>query len=97
MRRPALSPKQRGQRFTHESGANQALFSPEGTLLMTTGFDYQLRIYHARRQQLVAPIMHRAALIQSVAFSPDGRFLAAGESKEWCKFGISPRLHVPYC
>jgi serine/threonine protein kinase/WD40 repeat protein len=69
----------RGQRFTHESGANQALFSPDGTLLVTAGFDYQLRIYHASRQQLVAPIMHHAALIQSVAFSPDGRFLAAGD------------------
>ena len=67
-------------KFTHESGANQALFSPDGTLLVTAGFDYELRIHRsADQQQLMAPAIRHASLIQAVAFSPDSRFLAAGD------------------
>src|SRR5262245_2426636 len=67
-----------GRGISHESGANQAVFSPDGRLLVTAGFDYQLRIHDVARHQLVAPIIHHSSLIKSVAFSPDGRFLAAG-------------------
>src|SRR5205085_2235241 len=72
--------KQRGLRIAHESGANKALFSPDGSLLVTAGFDYQLRIHRTVDQrQLMAPAIHHASLIEAVAFSPEARFLAVGD------------------
>jgi eukaryotic-like serine/threonine-protein kinase len=64
----------------HETGANQALFSPDGRLLVTAGFDYQLRILDAVRHQLIAPVLHHTALVEAVAFSADGRFLASADA-----------------
>ena len=65
----------------HESGANHARFSPDGRLFATTGFDYQLRLHHAGRHQLVSPLLHHTALVESLAFSADGRFLASADAK----------------
>ncbi len=65
----------------HETGANHACFSPDGRLFVTSGFDYQLRLHHAGRHQLVAPVLHHTALVEALAFSADGRFLASADAK----------------
>jgi WD40 repeat protein/tRNA A-37 threonylcarbamoyl transferase component Bud32 len=65
----------------HETGANQVLFSPDGRWLATAGFDYQLRLQQADRHQLAAPLLHHTALIEAMAFSADGRFLASADAK----------------
>ena len=65
----------------HETGANQVLLSPDGRLLATAGFDYQLRLLGADRHQLAAPLLHHTALVEALAFSADGRFLASADAK----------------
>ncbi len=69
-----------GVPLVHESGGNKALYSPDGTLLATAGFDYHLILRHYSRHTPVAPAIVHSALIEAAAFSPDGRFLAAGNA-----------------
>lgn len=70
-----------GTPIRHETGANQTVFSPDGRLLVTAGYDYQLRILHAGRHQLAAPVLHHTALVEAVAFSADGGLLASADAK----------------
>ena len=79
----------------HETGANQVFFSPDGRLLATAGFDYQLRLHHASRHHLVAPVLHHTALIDVLAFSADGRFLASGDARGMVRvWDLQPRGEV---
>lgn len=76
----------------HETGANQTVFSPDGRLLATAGFDYQLRLLNTSRHQLVAPLLHHTALIEAVAFSADGRFLASADARGLVRvWNLQPR------
>ena len=51
-------------------------FSPDGTRLATTSYDYRVRIWDAARGEKL--LETRASILTVVAFSPDGTRLAAG-------------------
>jgi WD40 repeat protein len=69
-----------GDRIFHESGANRVVFSPDGRLLATAGFDYRLKLWNADNLRFAAPAFHHNALIEAVCFSPDARFLASADA-----------------
>src|SRR4029077_21028945 len=64
----------------HNNGANRVLFSPDGRLLATAGFDYQVRLHHVRDLRPAAPAIQHGALVEALAFSADGRYLATGDA-----------------
>jgi WD40 repeat protein/class 3 adenylate cyclase len=53
-------------------------FSPDGTILATSGHDQVIRLWDVAQQKERITLKGHLGLIASVAFSPDGRFLASG-------------------
>ena len=59
----------------HSAAARQAVFSPDGRLLVSCGEDNKVMIWDFARRERLATLDHPA---RKVAFSPDGRWLASG-------------------
>ena len=72
-----------GHRLTHgvvPQGANQVVFSPDGTEFATGGDGGVVYLVNARTDRLIRQLPADSAQIQSLAFSPDGRTLVVGDS-----------------
>ena len=65
----------------HSGGVGNVVFSPNGHLLASAGFDGTIRLWDpVSHRQLGAPLRGNRSFVNGVAFSPDGRTLAsAGE------------------
>lgn len=74
----------------HESGVASVAFSPDGKYIASGGHDWALRLWESNTGELVKEVFFRHTEhtldpeqflymdVMSVAFSPDGRYLAAG-------------------
>ena len=68
-----------GELFTvrHDNVVGRARFSPDGTRLLTIGYDNQARLWDAATGAPQGALAHEAAVVRA-AFSPDGRLIATG-------------------
>lgn len=62
----------------HQGGVYSATFSPDGKLIVSAGFDKNLRIWNVDNQSISHPIPAHKSLIRSVRFSPNGQLFASG-------------------
>ncbi|MEG4535104.1 nSTAND1 domain-containing NTPase [Microcoleus sp. D2_18a_D3] len=62
----------------HQGGVYSAIFSPDGKLIISAGFDKNLRIWNVENQSISPPIPAHKLLIRSVRFSPNGQLFASG-------------------
>ena len=67
----------------HTDSIHQLLFSPDGSMLASASFDYSIRIWDvAARKVRYVLVRPGGRGIETIAFSPDGRVLAADASAE---------------
>ncbi|MCB0127984.1 MAG: WD40 repeat domain-containing protein, partial [Caldilineaceae bacterium] len=64
--------------LVHPTVLYDAVFSADGTLVMTVGIDQQLRLWSAASGQLLRTIEVHTGAIWAAAFSPDGTHLLTG-------------------
>ncbi|MEV7007744.1 AAA family ATPase [Streptosporangium sp. NPDC051022] len=72
----------------HTDFVSSAVFSPDGTMLASTGGDNTVRLWDAAtRRQIGAPLVNHTEFVAAVAFSPDGKVLATaagnGTARLW--------------
>ena len=58
--------------------ANDALFSPDGTEVVITGYDGSVKIYRVATGKIVATLSAHGTTAMHAAFSPDGKQIVAG-------------------
>ncbi len=75
----------------HSGGVLDVIYSPDGALVVTAGFDGAIRLWDAVTGETVGEVMTVGERsVYTVAFSPDGATLAgAGESGEIWFWGVS--------
>ena len=61
----------------HTAAVRQAVFSPDGRLLVSVGEDKQVIVWDFARRERLKTLSDHTGWVTSVAFSPDGKTLAA--------------------
>ena len=81
--------RERDRVQVHKKGAYALSFSPDGKLIVSAGYDKNLRIFNLEERTILPPIEAHKELITTVRFSPNGQFLASasneGTVKIWRK------------
>jgi WD40 repeat protein len=76
---------EQGRLTGHSATANHLAFSPDGSLLVV-GAGQSLYVQDVRRRQLLTTLKFDSRHFQAVAFTPDGRFLAAARNDRTVRF-----------
>ena len=66
----------------HKAGIRTLAYNADGTLLASGSADQTVKIWHSRNSKLVKSISVKDTAVQSVAFSPDGKYLVFGGTLE---------------
>ncbi|MBN2494881.1 MAG: hypothetical protein JXR96_09855 [Deltaproteobacteria bacterium] len=66
----------------HKGGANFVGFSPDGSLLVSTGKDKTVEVYDYRAGKLLAELKGHTGDVMMAAFSPDGKKLVSASADE---------------
>jgi WD40 repeat protein/tetratricopeptide (TPR) repeat protein/predicted Ser/Thr protein kinase len=64
------------QMWFHEKGVDVAVFSPDGSRVLTGAGDGTARVWDATSWEAVSPLLENPGGITTAAFSPDGRYVA---------------------
>ena len=68
-------------------------FSPDGTLIVSGGIDYAVRLWDATTGQQIGPqLIGHKGLVTSVGFSPDGTRIASGSTDGTVRLWPGPPL-----
>ena len=66
----------------HQHGVSSVHFSPDGTRLVTGSYDKTVKIWNPATGEELCQLSGEKQII-SVAFSPDGSLIAAGDGDSW--------------
>jgi len=64
---------------------HSVLFSPDGKLLATAGYDSKVILWSSRTWEPVRTLLGHSAILMDLSFSPDGRRLASSGIDNLCK------------
>jgi eukaryotic-like serine/threonine-protein kinase len=62
----------------HVAAVHQAVFSPDGKLLVSGGEDWKVIVWNFARRERIATLTGHTDRITCIAFSPDGKWFATG-------------------
>jgi WD40 repeat protein len=66
-------------RYGHVGGVPRVAFSPDGTLLASTGKDQKVKIWNPATGQLRTTLDNFKGAVETIGFSSDGKWLATGD------------------
>ena len=70
--------EERVMRDGHTAAVRQAVFSPDGRLLVSVGEDAQVIVWDFARRERIVTLAEHSDWVTSIAFSPDGKWFATG-------------------
>src|SRR4029077_4891034 len=78
------------ERWRHGNGIQEIVYSPDGRYLASRGRDHAIRLWQAGTGKLVHQFQATDTDFHAMAFSPDGKVLAAaaGNGRTASDFGV---------
>jgi ribosome assembly protein 4 len=75
---PSKGTKPVARMLGHQKQVNHVVFSPDGLLIASSGFDNHTKVWNARDGKFINTLRGHVAPVYQCAFSPDSRLLVTG-------------------